>query len=170
MKPATQRCARTRCRFSRLVNSLFHILAAFSATSPCLSVQARTYDDNTVSKLTVIIKRNASYEKGAYGLSIQTEPGGSPHLRPINSEADLLAKLLAFGVTQSNADIIKHLKNKHDSVKIVVEAEAKPATAVSNIEQTDFAVYGTLHRTRMGQETLTAALPGGVACSSLRGR
>jgi len=65
---------------------------------------------NTVSKRTVVIKRNASYEKGVYGLSIHNEPGGSANVQPINSEVDLVAKLLAFGVTRASAEgVIKHL-------------------------------------------------------------
>jgi hypothetical protein len=63
------------------------------------------------------------HEKGVYGLSVHNEPGGGATVQPINSEADLLARLLAFGVTQAGAeDIIERLKNKHDSVKIEVDA------------------------------------------------
>jgi hypothetical protein len=75
-----------------------------------------------VSKLTVVIKRNASYEKGVYSLSIQNKLGGGANVQPIKSEADLLAKLLALGVPRSSAEVIKHLKNKHDSLKIEVDA------------------------------------------------
>jgi hypothetical protein len=58
-----------------------------------------------------------------YGLSVHSEPSGGATIQPINSEADLLARFLAFGVTQASAgDIIERLKNKHDSVKIEVDA------------------------------------------------
>jgi hypothetical protein len=47
----------------------------------------------------VVIKRNAPYEKGMYGVSIHNEPGGAANVTPINGEQDLRAKLLAFGLS-----------------------------------------------------------------------
>ena len=76
-----------------------------------------------MSKMSVIIKRNASYEKGMFGVSVHNQPGGGATVEPIDSEADLRTRLLAFGVTESHAaDIIDRLNKKHDSVKIEVEA------------------------------------------------
>jgi len=72
-----------------------------------------------MSKLTVIIKRNASYEKGMYGLSIHNEPGGSANVQAIKDEAELKTKLVGFGATESYAnDILDRLKKKHASVQI----------------------------------------------------
>ncbi len=60
-----------------------------------------------VDKLTVIIKRNASYEKGMYGLSIHDQPGGSENVEPINGEEQLRERLLGFGLTEDHAgDVI----------------------------------------------------------------
>jgi hypothetical protein len=70
-------------------------------------------------KLTVIIKRNASYEKGMYGLSIHNQPGGAANVEPINSEAQLREWLLGFGLCRDHVNgLIDSLKNKHDSVKL----------------------------------------------------
>jgi hypothetical protein len=75
-----------------------------------------------MSKMTVIIKRNATYEAGMFGVSIHNEPGGAANVQPINSEVDLRAKLLQFGVTESHADdIIHRLKSGHESVSISVD-------------------------------------------------
>ena len=74
-----------------------------------------------VDKLTVIIKRNASYEEGLYGLSIHDQPGGAANVEAISSEARLRERLLGFGLTEDYAkDVIDRLKNKHDSVKLSV--------------------------------------------------
>ena len=76
-----------------------------------------------MSQLAVIIKRNASYEKGMYGLSIHSEPGGAANVQPINSEEELRDRLLKFGLTNAHtADLIDRLKNNHDSVKIEVDS------------------------------------------------
>lgn len=76
-------------------------------------------------KLTVIIKRNASYEKGMYGLSFHDQPGGAANVEPINSEQQLREKLLGLGLTEEHAnDVIDRLKNKHDSVKLSVDPPA----------------------------------------------
>lgn len=78
-----------------------------------------------VDKLTVIIKRNAGYEKGMYGLSFHDQPGGAANVEPINSEEQLREKLLGFGLTEDHAnDVIDRLKNKHDSVKLSVDPAA----------------------------------------------
>jgi hypothetical protein len=72
-----------------------------------------------MDKLTVVIKRNASYEDGMYGLSVHNEPGGAANVQPIKSEEELKAKLLEFGATDEYAnDILARLKEKHSSVKI----------------------------------------------------
>jgi hypothetical protein len=77
-----------------------------------------------MDKLTVVIKRNASYEKGMYGLSIHDQPGGAGNVEPISSEAHLREKLLAFGFSEVRAkDVIGQLENKHDSVKLSVPPE-----------------------------------------------
>ncbi len=79
-----------------------------------------------VDKLTVIIKRNASYEKGMYGLSIHDQPGGAGNVEPINSEDQLRERLLRFGLTEEYAkDVVDRLKNKHDSVKLSVDPPAQ---------------------------------------------
>lgn len=57
-----------------------------------------------MSKLTVIIKRNASYERGIYGLSIHDQPGGAANVQPINSEAELRERLIAFGLTEGHTN------------------------------------------------------------------
>ena len=72
-----------------------------------------------MSKLTVIIKRNATYENGMYGLSIHDQPGGAANVEPINCEEELKARLKEFGAIDAYAqDIVERLKQKHDSVKL----------------------------------------------------
>jgi Fe2+ transport system protein FeoA len=79
-----------------------------------------------VDKLTVIIKRNASYEKGMYGISFHDQPGGAANVEPIDGEEQLREKLLGFGLTKDHAgDVIERLKNKHDSVKLSVDPAAQ---------------------------------------------
>jgi Fe2+ transport system protein FeoA len=57
-----------------------------------------------------------------YGLSIHDQPGGSAVVRPINGEDELRARLKAFGLSDDYAeDVIKRLKEKHDSVKLTPE-------------------------------------------------
>jgi hypothetical protein len=76
-----------------------------------------------MSKLTVVVKRNADYEKGIYGLSVHNEPGGAANVQPIKNAAELKARLIEFGATNSYAnDIVDRLKKKHESVKIEFEA------------------------------------------------
>jgi hypothetical protein len=78
-------------------------------------------EENHMDKLTVIIRRNASYEKGMYGLSIHDQPGGAGNVEPINSETHLREKLLGFGLTKDHAnDVIATLENKGESVKLNV--------------------------------------------------
>jgi hypothetical protein len=73
-------------------------------------------------KVIIIIKRNASYGKGMYSLSIHKEPGGAANVQPINSELELHETLRKFvphrGAAQS---LLSRLKNKHDSVTIEVD-------------------------------------------------
>lgn len=78
-----------------------------------------------MEKMTVVIKRNASYEKGMYGVSIHDQPGIAAPVQPINSEKELRERLLAFGLSEGYAnDVIGRLKEKHDSVKIEVDQTA----------------------------------------------
>jgi Fe2+ transport system protein FeoA len=77
-----------------------------------------------MAKMTVVVKRNASYENGMYGLSIHDQPGGAANVQPIDGEAELRERLLAFGLTEGHAgDLIDRLRNKHDSVKISVDTK-----------------------------------------------
>jgi hypothetical protein len=58
-----------------------------------------------------------------YGLSIHNEPGGAANVQPIKNDAELKARLIEFGATESYADdILDRIKNKHDSVKIEFDA------------------------------------------------
>lgn len=57
-----------------------------------------------MSKMTVVIKRNAGYENGTYGLSVHDEPGGAANVEPINNEAELRERLLGFGLTEGHAN------------------------------------------------------------------
>jgi hypothetical protein len=69
----------------------------------------------------VLIKRNATFEQGMYGLSIHDEPGGAANVQPIKDESELMARLKEFGVTQEHAqDVLTRLKEKHQSVQIEV--------------------------------------------------
>ena len=78
-------------------------------------------------KITVVVKRNASYENGMYGLSYHDHPGGAAPVQPIRSEAELRQRLMEFGVTEDHAnDLISRLQNKHDSVKVTVQPRTKP--------------------------------------------
>lgn len=73
-------------------------------------------------KMTVIIRRNASYEKGMYGLSIHEGGGGAALVHPINSVEELRERLLGFGLSEGYSDdVIDRLKKKHDSVTIEVD-------------------------------------------------
>ena len=75
-----------------------------------------------MDRFTVIIKRNASYEQGMYGLSIHDEPGGAGNVEPINSEAQLREKLLGFGLNEDRVKgVIDRLKDKDDWVKLDVD-------------------------------------------------
>jgi len=77
-----------------------------------------------MDKVRVIIKRNASYQRGMYGLSIHDQPGGAANVEPINSEAELREKLLGFGVTEAHAkNLIDGLKKKHDSVEFSIDGK-----------------------------------------------
>lgn len=70
-----------------------------------------------MSRLTVVIKRNANGKDGMFGLSLQTK------VQRISSEAELRASLLKYGVTDAYAeDILSRLKTKNQSVEITVAA------------------------------------------------
>lgn len=76
-----------------------------------------------MSRLTVVIKRNAKDENGMFGLVSPDESGGVPEVQHINSEAELRASLLKYGVTNAYAeDILGRLKKEHQSVEITVES------------------------------------------------
>jgi len=76
-----------------------------------------------MSRLTVVIKRNAKDENGMFGLSLHDESGGVAKVQRINSEAELRASLLKHGVTDAYAeDILSRLQRKHQSVEITVAA------------------------------------------------
>jgi hypothetical protein len=75
-----------------------------------------------MDSITVVIKRNAPYERGMYGVSIHNEPGGAGNLTPVNSEQELFEQLLAFGLTAEYAtDLIDNLKQRHDFVTIDID-------------------------------------------------
>lgn len=74
-----------------------------------------------MSKATVVVKRNPSYQKGMYGLSIHQAPGHAANLIPIDSEEELRLRLLGFGFTaRLVSDLIDLLQKQHDSVTINV--------------------------------------------------
>ena len=76
-----------------------------------------------MSRLTVVITRNAKDEDGMFGLSLHNESGGVAKVERINNEAELRAGLLKYGVTEAYAeDILSRLKTKHQSVEITVAA------------------------------------------------
>jgi hypothetical protein len=74
-----------------------------------------------MSRLTVVIKRNAKDEDGMFGLSLHD--GSGAKVQRINSEAELRVSLLNYGVTDAYAeDILSRLRTKHHSVEITVAA------------------------------------------------
>ena len=76
-----------------------------------------------MDKLIVTIKRNASYENGMYGLAVHDQVGGSGNVQPISSEEELRQRLADFGLAATNIDgVVESLKNKHDFVKLSVDA------------------------------------------------
>jgi hypothetical protein len=76
-----------------------------------------------MSRLTVVIKRNAKDEDGMFGLFLHDESGGLAKVQRINSEAELRTSLLNYGVTDAYAeDILSRLKTRLQSVEITVAA------------------------------------------------
>ena len=76
-----------------------------------------------MSRLTVVIKRNAKDKDGMFGLSLFDESGGVAKVQSIHSEAELRASLLKYGVTDAYAeDILSRLKRTYQSVEITVAA------------------------------------------------
>jgi hypothetical protein len=76
-----------------------------------------------MAKLTIIVKKNASYERGEYGYSVHEEgaAGMTANVVPTD-EAGLRRALKEFGCTDAYTDdVIGRLEKKHDSVKVVVE-------------------------------------------------
>ena len=69
----------------------------------------------------VVIRRNAKDRNGMFGLSLDDESGGVARVQRINSETELRASLLRYGVTDTYAeDILSRLERKHQSVEITV--------------------------------------------------
>ena len=76
-----------------------------------------------MSRLSVVIKRNAKDKDGMFGMFLHDESGGVAKVQRINSEAELRASLLKYGVSDAYAeDILSRLKRKHQSVEITVAA------------------------------------------------
>jgi hypothetical protein len=77
-------------------------------------------EGKNMETITVVIKRNAPYEQGMYGVSIHNEPGGAGNATPVNSKQELFEQLLAFGLTADYAtDLIERgLEQRHDFVTI----------------------------------------------------
>jgi len=77
-----------------------------------------------VAKVPVVIKRNAGYEKGMYGLSIHDQPGGSAPVIAVENESNLCQRLLELKLTEEFATaIIAQLQKKHDDVKFYVDRD-----------------------------------------------
>lgn len=79
-------------------------------------------DHISMSRITVVIKRNAPYEKSMYGLSVHNKPGGAANVQPITSEQELRERLLKFGFSADDAEgVISRLKERHESVTIDID-------------------------------------------------
>ena len=77
-----------------------------------------------MSRLTVVIQRNATDKDGLFGLSLHDESGRVAKVQLINSEGELRASLLKYGVTDAYAeDILSRLQRKYQSVEITVAAD-----------------------------------------------
>ena len=79
-----------------------------------------------MAKLTIIVKRNASYEKGRYGYSVHEEgaAGMTANVVPTD-EAGLKKVLKDYGCTDEYVnDVINRLQKELDSEKIVVEKKS----------------------------------------------
>jgi hypothetical protein len=76
-----------------------------------------------VAKLTIVIKKNASYEQGEYGYSVHEEGGAGMTANVVPAdEAGLRKALKDFGCTDDYADdVIGRLKKKTIQSKVVVE-------------------------------------------------
>jgi len=76
-----------------------------------------------MSRLKVVIKRNAKDKDGMFVLSLHDESGGVAKVQRINSEAELRTSLRKYCVTDAYAeDILSRLKTQHQSVEITVAA------------------------------------------------
>ena len=79
-----------------------------------------------VAKLTIIVKKNAGYEKGDYGYSVHEEgvAGMSANVVPTD-EAGLKKMLKEYGCSDDYAKaVIDRLQKTLDSEKIVVEKKS----------------------------------------------
>jgi hypothetical protein len=77
-----------------------------------------------MDKVILSIKRNASYEKGVYGLAVHDQIGGAGNVQPISTETELRQRLAGFGLTPSHIDsVVESLANKHDFIKLSVDSE-----------------------------------------------
>jgi hypothetical protein len=75
-----------------------------------------------MAKLTIIVKKNARYERGDSGYSIHEEgaSGMTANVAPTD-EAGLRKALKDFGCTDDYVDdVVSRLEKKHDSVKVIV--------------------------------------------------
>lgn len=76
-----------------------------------------------MSKLTIIVKKNASYEKGEYGYSVHEEGAAGMTANVVATDEAGLKKLLKdYGCTDDYVkDVISRLQKQLDSEKIVIE-------------------------------------------------
>ena len=77
-----------------------------------------------MAKLTITVKRNASYEKGIYGYSIHEEGAAGMTANVIPTDETGLKKVLKdFGCSDDYAkDLIERLNKKHDTVRVIVSS------------------------------------------------
>ena len=77
-----------------------------------------------MDKVIVSIKRNASYEKGMYGLAVHDQVGGAGNVQSISTEMELRQRLTDFGFRASHIDsVVESLTNKHDFIKLSVDSD-----------------------------------------------
>jgi hypothetical protein len=76
-----------------------------------------------MAKLTIIVKKNAGYERGDFGYSVHEEGAAGMTANVVPSDEAGVRKVLKdFGCTDDYVDdVIIRLNKKHDSVKVVVE-------------------------------------------------
>lgn len=109
----------------------------------------------------MVIKRNGKDENGKFGLSLHDGSGGVPKVQRMNSEAELRACLLKYGVTDAySEDILSRLKRKHQSVEITVRS-ALVAGVVSQIPSVPW---------QFGQSNFTLEPSMEISATALRSR